>query len=158
MFERNAALASLAALTAAVVFAHGNPRAEVKAAVGKANVTIEYGRPSLKGRDMLGQASVGTVWRVGADKSATLACDNALAFGETSLAAGSYTLKARKDAESEWVLLLEADEAATEVPLVASALEESVELFTIELTGDGAQGSFELRWGTRALSTTFTAG
>jgi len=156
MFERKAALAAAAALTASLAFAHGNPRAEVKATVGKATVTIEYGRPSLKGRDMLGQAADGTVWRVGADKATTLASDAPLSFGEASVPAGTYTVKARKAGDA-WVLLLESNGAATEVPLASAPLDESVELFTIALSADGGDGTLRLSWGNRSLTARFTA-
>lgn len=156
MRMRNVSMTSLAALAATVLLAHGNPREEVKAAVGGAEVSVEYGRPSLKGRDMLGQATEGVVWRVGADKAATLTTSGGLEFGDQALAAGSYTLKARKDAGDGWTLLLESGESATEVALEVHALEESVELFTIEVTG-GDAGQLEMHWGTRALATSFAA-
>ena len=157
MSKRNALLTPIAALAATVLLAHGNPREEVKAQIGGAEVSVEYGRPSLKGRDMLGQATEGMVWRVGADKSATLTASAGLVFGEQALAAGSYTLKARKDAGDAWTLLLEAGESTTEVPLQVRALDESVELFTIRVSGEGGRGRLELHWGARALATGFSA-
>jgi len=156
MLKRNALVTSVAALAATVLLAHGNPREEVQAEVGGAKVSVEYGRPSLKGRDMLGQAAEGMVWRVGADKAATLTTSAALSFGERSLAAGSYTVKARKDAGDSWTLLLESGETTTEVPLETSSLPESVELFTILVSGGGS-GRLEMHWGQRALATSFTA-
>jgi hypothetical protein len=156
MLKRKALLTSAAAFAATVLLAHGNPREELEAAVGAAQVSVEYGRPSLKGRDMLGQATEGVVWRVGADKATSLTTSAGLSFGERAVPAGNYTLKARKDAGDAWTLLLESGEKTTEVPLEARTLEESVELFTIQLSG-GASGRLEMHWGTRALTTSFTA-
>jgi len=156
MLKRNALVTSVAALAATVLLAHGNPREEVQAEVGGAKVSIEYGRPSLKGRDMLGQATEGMVWRVGADKATTLVTSAGLRFGEQALAAGSYTVQARKDAGDAWTLLLESGETTTEIPLEARSLAESVELFTILVSG-GDSGRLEMHWGQRALSTSFTA-
>jgi hypothetical protein len=157
MLTRNATLTCGAALAATLLLAHGNPREELQAEVGSAAVSVEYGRPSLKGRDMLGQATPGMRWRVGADGAATLTTSAGLAFGETALAAGRYTLEARKGEGDGWTLLLEGGDATTEVPLQTRQLGESVELFTILLSGEGSAGSLELRWGTRALSTGFAS-
>ena len=59
-----------------------------------ANVSIEYGRPSLKGR-MPGKdvdPYDGREWRTGADEATTLKTDKALKFGTLSVPAGTYTL------------------------------------------------------------------
>jgi len=157
MLKRNALATAAAALAATVVLAHGNPREELEAAVGSVQVKVEYGRPSLKGRDMLGQAGEGMVWRVGADAATTLTTSAGLRFGDRTLNAGSYVVKARKEAGDAWTLILEGGDAAVEVPLESRSLPESVELFTILLSGEGGSGSLELRWGQRALATPFAA-
>jgi hypothetical protein len=157
MLKRNALVTSLAVTAATVLLAHGNPREVVQAKVGAAEVSVEYGRPSLKGRDMLGQAAEGMVWRVGADKATTLTTTAGLSFGGHALPEGSYTLGARKDAGDTWTLLLEADGTTTEAPLATRKLDESVELFTILVSSEGKGGQLELRWGTHALTTSFAA-
>lgn len=135
-----------------------NPRGEAKVTLAGKPIVVDYGRPSLKGRDMLGQATVGQEWRMGADSATTLKTPVSLLVGTTRVPAGEYVLKARKASETEWVLKLERDgKAAAEVPLQASPLDESVEVFTIDLAEEKGEGVFRMSWGKRALAARFTA-
>jgi len=55
--------------------AQANPRGAADMALKGKAISIEYGRPSLRGRtvdQLLGQLKPGDVWRLGADKSTTL--------------------------------------------------------------------------------------
>lgn len=148
------------ALSAGLVLAQVNPRGQAKATLAGKTVVIEYGRPSLKGRDMLGQAEVGKPWRLGADSATTLKTDADLTFGTASVPRGTYTLKATKVAEDKWNLNIvaqdEAKTAVADVPLTTSKLPASVELFTIGLKGEKENGEFEMKWGTTSLKATFT--
>ena len=141
------------AITAA---AQMNPRGEAKVTLAGKPIVVEYGRPSLKGRDMLGQAEVGQEWRMGADSATTLKTPAALSFGSTQVPAGEYVLRAKKASDKDWVLLLKrGEEVAAEVPLKASPLDKSVEVFTIDLAQEKGQGVFRMFWGNLALSTLF---
>jgi hypothetical protein len=159
MRHRAFAVASvLAALSLpALAAAQSNPRGESKVTVGGKAVSVEYGRPSLKGRDMLGKAAVGQDWRMGADGATTLTTAGDLSFGAVRVPAGTYTLRARKASENDWVLKFDQDEkTVAEVPLQSSPLAQSVEMFTIDLAQEKGQGVFRMSWGTRALSAAFT--
>ena len=81
MLQRKAVLAFVLAAAATPALAHGAPRGEAKATVAGKAVSIDYGRPSLAGRDMLGKAEVGKAWRMGADGPTTLKTDADLTFG-----------------------------------------------------------------------------
>ena len=153
------ALAALAAMVAVPSLAQMNPRGEAKAVVAGKAVSIDYGRPSLKGRDMLGQAQVGQAWRMGADAATTLKTDADLSFGAVAVPKGEYVLTATKVAADQWHLnvLAKADRAkVADVPLAAGKLDASVELFTVALKGEKDKGELELHWGTTALKTAFT--
>jgi hypothetical protein len=158
--KRRTVLVAVLALAAIPVLAHAAPRGEAKATVAGKSVSIDYGRPSLNGRDMLGRASAGEPWRMGADAATTLTTDADLSFGSASVPKGSYVLKATKDAKGAWTLnVLEKGEAAksvANVPLTQSTLKESVEMFTIDLKGDKDKGTFTMSWGTAAFSAAFT--
>ena len=135
-----------------------NPRGEAKVTLAGKPIVVDYGRPSLKGRDMLGKAEVGQEWRMGADAATTLRTPVDLRFGTTAVPAGEYVLKARKASATEWMLELEREgKDAVEVPLQESALDTSVEVFTIDLAEEQGQGVFRMSWGNRALTARFTS-
>jgi hypothetical protein len=153
--------AFLAALStfAIPVLAHGADRGEAKATVAGKAVSIDYGRPALKGRDMLAQAEVGKPWRMGADAETTLKTDADLAFGNAAVAKGVYVLTATKVAEGQWQLnvLTKEKGKVADVPLELVKTPASVEMLTIDLTGDKSKGTFTMSWGEIALKTAFTA-
>ena len=158
MLKRFVLAAALCAL-AAPAFPQANPRGETKATVGGKAVSIEYGRPSLKGRDMLSQAQVGKPWRLGADAATTMETKANLAFGDTKVPAGTYILTATKVEADTWHLnvLSKADRSkVADVPLTLDKTDEPVETFTIKLMGEGEKGQFKMLWGETALHAAFT--
>jgi len=166
-------LAVLASLLPCTLHAHGNPPAEARASVAGKSVAIEYHRPSLKGRELAASLRVGDHWRMGADVPTTLETEGALAFGSTVVPAGEYVLTATRVADSAWGLTFHRPrwmfirrwpfvitvpgEVVADVPLTMTSLPSPVELLTIELRGGGDRGELEMRWGTLALRTAFTA-
>ncbi len=166
MTKPTALLVGLVALGASPAVAHGNPRGEARAALGGKAVAIEYGRPSLNGRDMLGKAPVGNTWRMGADAPTTLKTDVDLVFGSAVVPKGDYLLTATRTTEDLWTLNVEKRDPASprapgskvaEIPLTGATLPQSVEVFTIELRAEKDAGAFEMKWGTTALKAAFTA-
>ena len=151
------AAAAVSTSAAPHALAQMNPRGEARVTLAGKAIVVDYGRPSLKGRDMLGKAEVGQEWRMGADSATTLKTPVALAFGSTVVDAGEYTLKAKKVSATDWALLLDKEGKVVEVPLKASTVDTSVELFTIDLSEDKGAGVFKMSWGNRALTAGFTA-
>ena len=159
MMRRNACL--LVVLVAASPnLAPAAERGLAKAQVAGKAVAIDYGRPELKGRDMLGQAEVGKPWRLGADGATTLKTEADLKFGALAVAKGDYVLTATKVAEAQWQLNVtkagEDKALVGSIPLTPQKIEGSVEMFTIELAGKGNDGEFLMKWGTTALKAAFT--
>jgi hypothetical protein len=153
----------VASLVAAALPALAAERGTARATVAGKAITIDYGRPELKGRDMLAQAQVGTPWRMGADAATTLATEAILSFGSAKVPAGEYVLRATRGEGDQWTMNVHrraasgAGEKVADVPLSTSKLDASVEVFTIELTGSAQKGTLALKWGTTALGTTFSA-
>ena len=136
-----------------------NGRGEAKATVAGKSVSIDYGRPSLQGRDMLAQAVVGQPWRMGADAATTLKTEADLDFSGVKVPKGDYVLKATRVDAEKWTLnVLGKDDAkVAEIPLASAKLPASVETFTIDLKGDKDKGEFSMSWGTTAMKAPFTA-
>jgi hypothetical protein len=86
----------------------GSPHVRTEWVLGGANLSIEYGRPYLKGRTIGKDVEPmpGRVWRAGADEATTLKTDADLEMGTTIVPAGSYTLWVLTDAEGRWTLIV----------------------------------------------------
>ena len=157
MLKRIALAAAALALTAPALAQ--NPRGEAKATVSGKTVSIDYGRPSLQGRDMLAQAQIGTPWRMGADAATHLTTEADLSFGDVKVPKGEYVLRATKVEADRWQLnVLNKDDLSkvADIPLTPAKVPDNVEQFTVELEGQGEKGQFKMVWGNTALSTGFT--
>src|SRR3974390_2025682 len=69
-------------------------------------VTIDYRRPSMRGRKIFGGlVPYGQVWRTGANSATSLKTDVNLTIGGASVPAGSYTLYTIPE-EKKWTLII----------------------------------------------------
>lgn len=120
-------------------------------------VSVEYGRPALRGRSVEKLISPGQEWRMGSNSATTLSTDVDLKFGDKLVPKGTYVLKARLNEEQKWhLLVLKQDETpVTEIPLSLQKLDNAVELMTIELKAKSKGGTFNLQWGELMLWTDF---
>jgi hypothetical protein len=138
-------------------------KAEMKA--GSGAITVDYGRPSLKGRDMLSQLQDGAFWRMGRNQATVLTTPVDLSFGKTVVAKSAYTLWLKKAGDAfqlvfnsqtgQWGTQHDPAKDVYTVPMTKAALAASVETFTIDLTPAGKGGSIDLSWGTTKLSAPF---
>jgi len=140
----------------------------VQIELGESQVSIDYGRPKLAGRDMISQLPDGQVWRLGMNEATKLETGSHLTFGETLIQAGAYSIWARKVSSDDWRLIFnsEADIFGTdrkaendlaEAALETSELSESTEQFTIEMTAIGeSEAEILMKWGQLQLRSTFT--
>ena len=135
------------------------PRGKAELKAGTEAITIDYGRPSLKGRDMIGQLKTGDVWRMGMDDPTVLTTPVDLAFGNTRIAKGSYRLQLGKVADNKFELIFQPQSgqggaSQSKVPLKKEAGSQ-VETFTIDLKEAPGGGVFVMNWGTTKLSADF---
>ncbi|MCR9133809.1 MAG: DUF2911 domain-containing protein [bacterium] len=55
-------------------------------------ITVTYGRPGLKGRELSSLTPAGEVWRTGANEASTITFSTDVNFGGEPVPAGTYTL------------------------------------------------------------------
>ena len=67
----------------------GSPHVRTEWTIDGANLSIEYGQPSLKGRTDAALMPNGQPWRVGADEATVLKTDKPLKFGTLTLEPGT---------------------------------------------------------------------
>jgi hypothetical protein len=168
--QRTMACACLGLLTAFVAAPAGaqaqRGKAELKAGAGV--ITIDYGQPSLKGRDMLSQLTEGSFWRMGMNQATVLTTPVDLAFGATKIAKGSYSLWLKKSGGTfelvfnsqtgQWGTQHDTAKDVASVAMKSAPLSSSVETFTIELKPAAKGGELGLSWGATRLSADFELG
>jgi Protein of unknown function (DUF2911) len=84
-----------------------SPSASIKQQIGLGKVSINYARPSLRGRQLLGKANIpfGKVWRLGANEATTIEITDSMLINGRPLAKGKYALMAIPG-ESEWTIII----------------------------------------------------
>jgi Protein of unknown function (DUF2911) len=135
-----------------------SPRDTAEARVAERRVYVDYGRPSMRGRTIMGGlVPYGQVWRTGANAATTFVTDVDLRIGETAVPAGTYTLYTLPG-ESAWQLIVnrqtgqwgtEYDPAQdlARIPMQVERTTAPVEQFTITLPPRGSSAlDLVLEW------------
>lgn len=143
-------------------------RDTVEATVGGAEVMVDYGRPSKRGREIFGRVvPFGEVWRTGANAATQFRVSQALRVGEHTIPAGMYTLFSLSTAEGatlivnrqtgQWGTAYDASQDLVHLPLQVESLDEPVEMFTIAVEpAEGRSGTLVLSWDYTRWSLPFT--
>jgi hypothetical protein len=124
MKVRTTALVGTVTLGLAALTLAANPRGTASATVGGKKVTIDYGRPALKGRsldDLMKQLPADRMWRAGEDQVTTLTTEADLTIGGQKLAAGKYSLYVHAGEGAQWSLVLNRDLGVPLVQISAQA-------------------------------------
>ncbi|WP_258540845.1 DUF2911 domain-containing protein [Parvicella tangerina] len=135
-----------------------SPRGKIEQTVGLTNISIDYSRPSVKGRKIFGEVvPFNEIWRLGANASTKITIDQYLKFGDQILKPGTYSMFAYPS-EKKWEIHFntvveqwgtsEYDETKNAVSVVAKTqeapLKESLEISIENLTINS--GSIVIRW------------
>lgn len=135
------------ALTGYTACAQGpaaSPFSKVEQKVGMTDVTIEYSRPSMKGRAIMGSlVPYGANWRTGANSATKITFSNDVTVEGQSLMAGSYALFTMPGKDSWGVMFYKYDQAgagsygdkqpAVKVTVKPQMMDRAVETFLINI-------------------------
>jgi len=135
-------------------------RDSVRAQIGNALLSIDYSRPLLRGRTLLGDViPYDRVWRTGANAATQLTVSGPVKLGGMQVPAGTYTLfTAPHTSGVDLIVNKEHGEWGTDyngkldlgsVRMTSEASITPVEEFTISvIPGDHGHGKLVLEWGT----------
>jgi hypothetical protein len=148
----------------------GSPHVRTEWTIDGANISIEYGRPSLKGR-VPGKGVdpyEGKEWRTGADEQTTLVTNRPLKFGTLAVPAGTYGLHTIS-VNGQWQLIVSkrekgwgvpypAGQDLGRVPMTMAKPPSAAEQLTFSVDDTATGGTLHIDWGTTRASLPFTVG
>jgi hypothetical protein len=106
-----------------------SPLGKVEQVVGLTNVSVEYSRPSAKGRKVFGDVvPYGVFWRTGANASTKITFDDMAIIGGQKVKPGTYSLLTFPN-EGAWLVVLNSDSDVNN----ADAYDESKNVATIKV-------------------------
>jgi Protein of unknown function (DUF2911) len=137
-----------------------SPKATLNQVIGLTDVTVEYSRPSAKGRTIFGDlVPFGKLWRTGANANTTISFSEDVMIDGKSLKKGKYALYTTPKADS-WEVIFYSDtenwgtpeeytdaKVALKTSVNPEMLNRNVETFTIGFNNlDNNFGHLELSW------------
>ncbi len=149
----------------------GSPHVRTEWTIDSANLSIEYGRPFLKGRPESQMMPPGREWRTGADVATIITTDKPLKFGAISLAPGSYTINTvpgekewqivfgRLEKPGQWGIPYQKQLEIGRTPMKVGKTSKPVENVTISIDdAPGNSATLRIEWGTTSVTAPFTIG
>jgi hypothetical protein len=112
MKTQTTTLLTLAAVALAGAALAQTPRGAAVGIIGGKTVTIDYGRPALKGRTLdalLKMLPPERIWRAGENEVSTLTTEGDVKIGGKTLKAGKYSLYLHVPESGKWALVLNSD-------------------------------------------------
>jgi hypothetical protein len=149
----------------------GSPHVRTEWTIDGATISIEYGRPYLKGRPESQMMPPGREWRTGADEATIITSSRPLTFGNVTLKPGTtYTINT-VPGEKEWMLVLgtlaqpgqwgipynkslELGRVAMKVGKTAGPVEQ----VTISIDDAAKGATLRIDWGTTSATVPFVVG
>jgi hypothetical protein len=147
----------------------GSPHVRTAWTIDGAAITIEYGRPFLKGRADDAVMPAGQPWRTGADEATVLVTDKPLKFGSVSLPAGTYTINTQPGGKWEiifgklgkpgqWGVPYNASLEISRAPMTAGKTAKPVDQLTISIDDTPTGATLRIEWGGVSARAPFTVG
>jgi hypothetical protein len=145
-----------------------SPTDTVQAVVHGASYRIEYGRPSVRGREIFGGVVPwGRVWRAGANRATHFTTDRDVVIGGVTLARGTYTLWIVPREDGRWELLVNRQTGqwgtlhdpaydVGRIPMQVQRLSEPVEQLTVRVEQHAVGGLLLFAWDTYEASVPFS--
>jgi hypothetical protein len=145
-----------------------SPRDSLKVTVGGSEISVNYGRPSKRGREIFGGLEKwGAVWRMGANEATHFTTSKPLTFGSATVPAGTYTLWVLLDQGGKWQLIVnkQTKQWGTEyndkrdlvrIPMTVTALPNVVEKMEITVKPAGKGGELAVEWDKTRAAAAFT--
>jgi hypothetical protein len=141
-------------------------RDTVTASAGGATLTIDYGRPHRRGREIFGAVVPwGQVWRTGANAATGLTIDRDLTINGTAIPKGSYTLFTLPTPSGtklivnkqtgQWGTQYDEHQDFARIDLAAEQLGDPLEVFTIGVEPKDRGGVLTLAWDRTRFSAPF---
>jgi len=136
-----------------------SPRDTVRASVGAASITIDYGRPLARGRVLLGNViPYERVWRTGANAATQFTTSAPIKLAGIPLAAGTYTLWTVphqngvdliiNGQSGQWGTEYNPARDVARARMQSTTLSTPVDQFTISVaSSDARHGALTLTWG-----------
>lgn len=145
------------------------PRDSTVIVIAGKKISINYGRPSMLGRKIMGDyVRYNRVWRTGSGKSTTLVTESGLELGGLEIPMGSYSLWTLPS-EGQWKLIINKEvgqwgtvynpqQDLARINLQKKKLTKPVEKLTIALErGSNSSGALRIEWEYTSLSVPFKA-
>jgi len=149
----------------------GSPHVRTEWTIDGANLTVEYGRPFLKGRPEAQMMPPGREWRTGADAATIITSDKPLKFGAISLAPGTYTINTvpgekewqivfgRLEKPGQWGIPYQKQLEIGRTAMKVGKTSKPVENVTISIDdAPGNSAALRIEWGTTSVTAPFTVG
>ncbi|MEM7109889.1 MAG: DUF2911 domain-containing protein [Bacteroidota bacterium] len=87
-----------------------SPRQTASGEIGGAKITVDYGSPAVKGREIWGGLEAyGKVWRAGANETTSVEFSKGVQVGETEVPAGKYGFYLIPNEGKPWIAIFNTD-------------------------------------------------
>jgi len=140
-----------------------SPKSKIIQTVGLTEFTIEYSRPSIKGRKIMGDlVAYGEIWRTGANNITTISFNDEIIINDILIPEGSYSLLTKPNTKSWDIYFLKNiknqsvlniinnwnnEMVVVEINVPINHLDNKIETFTIDINDiKNDRANITLKW------------